>query len=92
MDKFLLGGSVDNLSKAKRVILKCDPALIADVHSIVESRDYVAVVRTLEPDMGIVELIATRDTFEEAVEICKRLERQIGAIILHPARKPWEKA
>ncbi|MBI3794744.1 MAG: DUF4911 domain-containing protein [Nitrospinae bacterium] len=70
--------------QARRVILKCDPPLIADVHAIVESYDYLAVVRTLEPDMGIVELIATQDTFAETLELCKNLEKSIGAEILHP--------
>lgn len=73
-----------NESTARRVILKCDPAVIADVHAVVESWDYLAVVRTLEPDMGIVELIATRDTFDDTLEHSKNLVRMLGAEILHP--------
>jgi hypothetical protein len=73
-----------NESIAKRVILKCDPVVIADMHAVVESWDYLAVVRTLEPDMGIVELIATRDTYEDTLELSKCLKKLLGAEILHP--------
>lgn len=71
-------------SVAKRVLIQVDSAVIADVHAIVESCDYVAVVRTLEPDAGILELIATCDTFDAAIEVSKSLERLLGAKILHP--------
>jgi hypothetical protein len=69
---------------SKRVIIQCDPALIADVHTVVESCDYLAVVRTLEPDMGILELIATTDTFQDALAVSRSLEKLLGAKILHP--------
>jgi hypothetical protein len=87
MNKLLLNGSDEVRKKAKRVILKCDPALIADVHSIVESCFYIAVVRTLEPDMGIVELISSCDTFEDTLKVSKSLQKLIGAEILHPRQK-----
>ena len=71
-------------SIAKRVIIQCDPAVIADVHSVVESCDHVAVVRTLEPDMGILELIATVDTFQDALDVAKSMKKLLGVKILHP--------
>lgn len=82
--------SADKLEQfaSKRVIIQCDPAVIADVHSVVESCDYVAVVRTLEPDMGILELIATTDTFQDALVVAKSLEKLLGAKILHPPQAP----
>ena len=71
---------------AMRVLLQCAPAAIADVHAIVEACDNLAVVRTLEPEMAVVELIATPDTFADTLEVAKGLERMVGARILHPRR------
>jgi hypothetical protein len=70
--------------QARRVIIKCDTSVIADVHAVVESCDYLAVVRTLEPDMGILELIATPDTYAETLELSQSLVNLLGAEILHP--------
>ena len=69
---------------AKRILLQCRPPVIADVHAIVEACDNLAVVRTLEPEMAVVELIATPDTFADTLELAKSLARMVGAQILHP--------
>lgn len=70
--------------QAKRIILKLAPAAITDVHGIVEAYDYFAVVRTLEPETAIIEIVATPDTFEQTLELARIMEKRIGAEILHP--------
>ena len=70
--------------QAKRIILKLAPAAITDVHGIVEAYDYLAVVRTLEPDTAIIEIVATPDTFGQTLELARVMEKRIGAEILHP--------
>ena len=70
---------------AKLIIMKIAPESITDVHGIMEACDYLAIVRTLEPETAIVEIIATPDTFAESYEIARVMERRLGAEILHPA-------
>ncbi len=82
MDKTHINISVN--IPARRVILKADPQHIADIHSIVESCDNIAIVRTLDPEIAVVELIATPDTFDEAMEISRAIENLLGAEIVHP--------
>ena len=69
---------------AKLIIMKVAPESITDVHGIMEACDYLAIVRTLEPEAAIVEIIATPDTFAESFEIARVMERRLGAEILHP--------
>lgn len=69
---------------AKLIIMKVPPESITDVHGIMEAFDYLAIVRTLEPETAIVEIIATPDTFAETFEIARVMERRLGAEILHP--------
>ena len=69
---------------AKLIIMKIAPESITDVHGIMEAFDYFAIVRTLEPETAIVEIIATPDTFAETLEIARVMERRLGAEILHP--------
>lgn len=71
-------------TRAQRILLRCAPAVIADVHAIVEACDNVAVVRTLDPEQSVVEIIATPDTFADALGLAHSLERLLGAEILHP--------
>ncbi len=71
--------------QAKRIILKLAPAAITDVHGIVEACDYLAIVRTLEPDSAIIEIITTPDTFADSMELARIMERRLGAEILHPS-------
>lgn len=70
--------------QAKRIILKLAPPAITDVHGIVEAYDYLAVVRTLDPDTAIIEIVTTPDTFEQTLELARIMEKRIGAEILHP--------
>lgn len=77
----------------KRIIVKIPPENIMDAHNIVEACDFLAVVRTLEPDIAIVELLATPDTFEDSLKISQMMEKLLGAEILHPVgHLPEEKA
>lgn len=69
---------------AKLIIMKIAPESITDAHGIMEAFDYLAIVRTLEPETAIVEIIATPDTFAETLEIARVMERRLGAEILHP--------
>ena len=69
---------------AKLIIMKVAPGSITDVHGIMEAFDYLAIVRTLEPETAIVEIIATPDTFAETYEVARVLERRLSAQILHP--------
>lgn len=69
---------------ARRVLMRCPPSAIADVHAIVETCDYLAVVRTLEPEAAVIELIATPDTIDDTLDIARLIERRLGAEILHP--------
>ena len=69
---------------AKLIIMKIAPESITDVHGIMEACDYLAIVRTLEAEAAIVEIIATPDTFAESLEIARVMERRLGAEILHP--------
>lgn len=71
-------------AEARRVIMLCPPSTIADVHAIVESCEYLAVVRTLEPEAAVIELIATPDTIDDTLDIARLIERRLGAEILHP--------
>ncbi len=71
----------------KRIIIKIPPKNIMDAHNIVEACDFLAVVRTLEPDSAIVELLATPDTFKDSMKISRMMEKLLGAEILHPAGK-----
>ncbi len=64
--------------------MRCPPSAIADVHAIVESCEYLAVVRTLEPEAAVIELIATPDTIDDAMDIAHVIERRLDAEILHP--------
>jgi len=68
----------------KRIIMKVPPEKIMDAHNIVEACDFLAVVRTIEPDSAIVEMLATPDTFEDSLEISRMMEKLLGAEILHP--------
>lgn len=70
--------------KAERIILKIPPHLITVVHSLVEECDYIAIIRTLDPDAGIVEFIATRDTFDTAMELSRYFVSELEGEILHP--------
>lgn len=74
----------EDVSEARRVLMRCAPFTIAEIHGIVEGCGHLAVVRTLEPDIAVVELIATRDTFGETLELARYMERTLGAAILHP--------
>ena len=69
---------------AKLIIMKVAPGSITDVHGIMEAFDYLAIVRTLEPETAIVEIIATPDTFAESYEVARVMERRLSAEILHP--------
>lgn len=70
--------------EARRVLLQCAPAAIAEIHGIVEGCGHLAVVRTLEPEISVVELIATPDTIGETLELARYMEGALGARILHP--------
>ncbi len=70
--------------EARRVIMRCPPSAIADVHAIVESCEYLAVVRTLEPEAAVIELIATPDTIDDTLDLARVIERRLDAEILHP--------
>lgn len=70
--------------KAERIILKIPSHLITVVHSLVEECDYIAIIRTLDPDAGIVEFIATRDTFDTAMELSRYFVSELEGEILHP--------
>ena len=70
--------------KAKRILIKVPPHLITVVHSLVEECDYIAIVRALDPDAGIVEFIATGDTFESAMKLSRYFVSSLEAEILHP--------
>jgi hypothetical protein len=70
--------------KAKRILLKVPTRLITYVHSLVEECDYIAIVRTLDPDGGIVEFIATEDTFETAMKLSRYFVSELEGEILHP--------
>lgn len=65
--------------------MKIAPEAITDVHGIIEACDYLAIVRTLEPDTAIIEIVTTPDTFTASLEIARVMERRLGAEILHPA-------
>ena len=69
---------------AKLIIMKIAPESITDVHGIMEAFDYLAIVRTLEPETAIVEIIATPDTFAETYEVARVMEQRLSAQILHP--------
>ncbi len=68
--------------RAKRILLKVEPARITDLHTLVESCDYLAVVRTLDPEIAVVEMIATPDTLETSLELARSFARRLGAEIL----------
>jgi len=80
-------GSEASRTRAKRVLVKVPVESITDVHGIVEACDYLAVVRTLEPDAGIVEMVGTPDTYDEMMRIARVLERKLNAEILHPRER-----
>ncbi len=74
---------MDNpMVKAKTVLLKVKPAQITEIHTTLEACDYFAVVRTLDPEIAMVELIATPDTLGKTLELAKMFEKLLGAEIL----------
>jgi len=68
--------------RAKRILLKVEPAKITVLHALVEACDYLAVVRTLDPEIAVVEMIATPDTVGKSLELARFFERRMGAEIL----------
>lgn len=69
---------------AKRILVKADPEKIAEIHGIIEACDYLAVVRTLDPDISVVELITTHDTFEDTLKVARVMEKLLGVEVIHP--------
>ncbi|MDH5543716.1 MAG: DUF4911 domain-containing protein [Nitrospinota bacterium] len=67
---------------SRRIIVKVERALMSDLHSLVEEVDHLAIVRTLDPDLGIVELIATEDTYADALKLCTYFVESLNAEIL----------
>ena len=67
---------------SRRIIVKIERRLMSDLHSLVEEVDHIAIVRTLDPDLGIVELIATEDTYERALMLAEYFKSSMGAEIL----------
>ena len=70
--------------KAKRILIKVPTRVITVVHSLVEECDYIAIVRAIDPELGIVELIATEDTFDSAMKLSRYFVSSLGAEILNP--------
>lgn len=80
----LLKSQTEPSKKAQRILLKVPRRLITEVHSLVEECDYIAIVRTLDPEAGILEFIATEDTFDIAMKLSRYFVSSLGAEILHP--------
>jgi len=80
--KFTVSAMAIGAVRAKRILLKVEPAKITGLHALVEACDYLAVVRTLDPEIAVVEMIATPDTVEKSLELARFFERRLGAEIL----------
>jgi len=66
----------------KRILLKINPALITELHGVVEACDYIAIVRTLDPDIAVVELLGTNDTYKLMRGLTNQLQKTFNADIL----------
>jgi hypothetical protein len=53
------------------------------VNGIFEGYDGLAVVRTLDKEKGIIELLSTADQSEDLQKLLQELSDEIGLIVLH---------
>ena len=53
------------------------------INGIFEGYDGLAVVRTLDKEKGIIELLSTADQSEDLQKLLQELSDEIGLIVLH---------
>ena len=58
--------------------VEVDKKDIAYIVSIFEGYDYLAVVRTIDPSRGLIELMISPDFLEDTIKLTKALAREIS--------------
>ena len=74
--------SREQTARARRILIKAPAEKITEIHSLVEECDNLAILRTLDPDLGIMEMIATEGTAEDALSLAAYFERALEAEVL----------
>lgn len=69
---------------AKKILLKIAPSLVTEIQTIIEACDGLAIVRALDPDIAVVELLTTDDTYEKTLKLARSLEEPLDAELLVP--------
>jgi hypothetical protein len=64
------------------VCIQSDAKYIWYINGIFEGYEGLAVVRTLDKDKGIIELLSTRDQSKDLQKLLKELSHEIKLIIL----------
>ena len=58
--------------------IEVDKKDIAYIVSIFEGYDYLAVVRTIDPSRGLIELMISPDFLEDTIKLTEALAREIS--------------
>lgn len=72
------------LQKDRSLCIRCisEARYIWYLNGIFEGYDGLAVVRTIDRDKGIIELLSTEDQKEELKELLSSLSEEIGLVVL----------
>ena len=70
-------------NKGLLVRVQSEAKYIWYVNGIFEGYDGLAVVRTLDKEKGIIELLSTADQSEDLYRLLQELSDEIGLVVLH---------
>lgn len=69
-------------SKELLIHIRSEAEYIWYINGIFEGYDGLAVVRTLDKEKGIIEILSTTDQAKDLFELLKQLSQEIGLVVL----------